>query len=320
MLTSILRPDNSASDTSLIPRDAEDGAGMPADQPLARLLVSDDSTDIQKLYRLLLPQYGFDVITTPSGYGAMTVDVCRIYLPDLVISDVNKPDMSGYDVCLAIRNDPQTAHIPFLFVSAMHETLDRRRAYAAGVDAYILKPFLVEGLLYHIAALLAPSNHVLALPGVGQYHPVTGLPGPQSLSRMLPDLTRGDHWVALVLTITGFDVLPQRMYDQSMADHLLLMLTTLARQLLGSRSRGNVTLAHHAYGQHVILIGDACSIEGLYPDLRDAFVAKACRLFHPESGMAAQPELLYQWIDARYGSIPHRQALWDILKHIPFVR
>ncbi|NTW03246.1 MAG: response regulator, partial [Oscillochloris sp.] len=60
-------------------------------QPLARILVSEDNPDILYIYSSLLPDYGFELICVPNGDGALTFELAQRTIPQLVITDINKP-------------------------------------------------------------------------------------------------------------------------------------------------------------------------------------------------------------------------------------
>jgi len=312
--------------------------------PIARVLISDDSPDIQRIYTILLPHHGFDVIATPGGLGQATVHLCRQCVPDLVMTDVNKPDLSGYDVCQAIRSDPRTAHIPLLFVTAMDEMFDRRRGRAVGADDYIVKPFLAEGLLYRLVTLLAlacdrpncPVTLMHTIPGLTHQHPLTSLPGPQVLARMLPHLTQGTDWVALVVHVQGFDLL-LRVYGRPVAESLLLKLVLQLRQLVHEQHNPDMFLAHPGYGWHIAIIGlrhTAQTLEGLYQLLQRYFASEVQKILrrtdrvrgylvstdlsgHEQRG--AFPTLVAQQFDAQHGSISNLQTFWDVLDRSPWL-
>ena len=309
--------------------------------PIARVLISDDSPDIQRIYSMLLPHHGFEVIATPGGLGQATIQLCRQYVPDLVITDVNKPDLSGYDVCQAIRSDPRTAHIPLLFVTAMDEMLDRRRGRAVGADDYIVKPFLAEGLLYRLVTLLAlardgrnrPVTLMHTIPGLAHQHPLTSLPGPQVLAQMLPHLTQGTDWVALVVHVHGFELL-LRVYGRPVAESLLLRLVRQLRQVVHERHNPDMFLAHPGYGWHIALIGTGQTLEGLHHLLQHYFASEVQKILrladrvrgylvytdlsgHEQQG--AFPTLMAQKFDAQHGPVPNLQAFWDVLDQSPWL-
>ena len=75
--------------------------------------------------------------------------------PDLILLDINMPGMNGYEVCRRLKANPQTCKIPIIFISALDETFDKVKAFAAGGVDYIAKPFQVEEVFARIESQLA---------------------------------------------------------------------------------------------------------------------------------------------------------------------
>ena len=98
--------------------------------------------------------------------GAEGIALVRKIVPDLVLLDVMLPDTDGYDVCLRIKSDGNTAHIPVIFLSARGEVVDKVRGLSCGAADYVTKPWNAAELLARIDAVLAQarSARVLAVP------------------------------------------------------------------------------------------------------------------------------------------------------------
>lgn len=104
----------------------------------ARILVVDDiPTNVQLLEAKLSAEY-YEVITADSGTAALNV-ITR-YPPDVVLLDVMMPGMDGYEVCERIKNNPDTAHIPVVMVTALNDVADKVRGLEAGADDFLTKP------------------------------------------------------------------------------------------------------------------------------------------------------------------------------------
>ncbi|MCG8349518.1 MAG: response regulator [Chloroflexales bacterium] len=302
--------------------------------PLARILVSDDSSSIQQIYNLLLPRYGFEVIATPGGDGLKTLALCHEHTPDLVITDINKPGLNGYQLCQAIRSDPRTAHIPFLFVTAMDDCPKRRLGCAAGIDDYIVKPFLFENLFYRMALLLMLPRDAqeqlmsltLSIPGFEHYHPVTEIAGPQTLARALLRITSHADWAALTFTIAGFDTLT-RAYGRSVANDLLMRLASLVRIAVGGID-GEVVIAHPGYDWRITVAGPALRLDGLDTMIRTRLLTDLMRQLAPQDRangymtysdsqgqihQAPLPKLYIKRLDGRHGPLYRVRDLWEAL-------
>jgi len=108
------------------------------------IMVVDDNPANLKLIEDMLGQAGFDVRSFPRGRLAL-VEAANDP-PDLILLDINMPEMTGFDVCRRLKSDERLAQIPVLFLSALSETEDRVRVKAlrcGGVD-FISKPFQFE--------------------------------------------------------------------------------------------------------------------------------------------------------------------------------
>jgi CheY-like chemotaxis protein len=103
------------------------------------ILVVDDDPVIVRLLEINLSLEGFAIFTATNGADA--VKLAREKLPALVLLDLMMPGMDGWAVREALLEDPSTARIPVVVVSARTQDEDRERGYALDVAAYITKPF-----------------------------------------------------------------------------------------------------------------------------------------------------------------------------------
>ncbi len=108
----------------------------------ATILVVDDTPANLRLLTNMLKGGGYKV--RPVSSGAMALRVIRTHPPDLVLLDVNMPEMDGYEVCRRIKAEPRWRDIPVLFISALTDTSDKVRAFEAGGVDYVGKPFQFE--------------------------------------------------------------------------------------------------------------------------------------------------------------------------------
>jgi len=113
------------------------------------LIVDDVPTNVQLLAELLNSQgYGVRATTSPK----QALELLAEGLPDLVLLDVNMPEMSGYEVCRRIKADPKLRDVPVLFISAMHDLSDKIQGFEAGGVDYITKPFQTREVVARIDA------------------------------------------------------------------------------------------------------------------------------------------------------------------------
>ncbi len=116
------------------------------------ILLADDSLTIQKVVELTFADTDHTVVTVSSGDELL--EKLPSVRPDIVISDVIMPGTDGYNVCQAIKSDPETLHIPVILLTGTFEPFDRDRALAAGCDEIITKPFEARKLVETVEALL----------------------------------------------------------------------------------------------------------------------------------------------------------------------
>lgn len=108
------------------------------------LVVEDEPTILENIVETLTLE-GFEV--RGAANGVIGVSTASEYQPDLVVCDVMMPELNGYGVLMELRNRPQTARLPFIFLTAKAEREDMRRGMDLGADDYLTKPFTTNELL-----------------------------------------------------------------------------------------------------------------------------------------------------------------------------
>ncbi|BAY08522.1 hybrid sensor histidine kinase/response regulator [Calothrix sp. NIES-2098] len=119
-----------------------------SNSPKADILVIDDTPENLNLLSAMLTEQGYKVRSVTKGStglrGANAVP------PDLILLDVNMPEMNGYEVCQQLKTSDRTRDIPVIFISALGDVLDKVKAFAVGGVDYITKPFQLEEVLARI--------------------------------------------------------------------------------------------------------------------------------------------------------------------------
>lgn len=131
-----------------------DGAAAEAaTQPTlqARILVVDDNRDMRQFIAYLLREL-YQVNVAQDGQDGL--DKARELHPNLIVSDVMMPRLSGYDLCRAIKDDPELKHIPVILLTAKADITQRIEGLEYGADDYLSKPFNSRELMVRIANLL----------------------------------------------------------------------------------------------------------------------------------------------------------------------
>ncbi len=119
---------------------------------MPKILIAEDERDIRDLIAFTLQFAGYEVITANNGEEAVQLTLEKI--PDMVITDVRMPKMTGYEACKLIKADPSTQHIPVVFLSAKGQEAEVQTGLASGGDEYLLKPFAPDQLTRKVAEIL----------------------------------------------------------------------------------------------------------------------------------------------------------------------
>jgi CheY-like chemotaxis protein len=117
-----------------------------------KVLAVDDDPVIQRLLEVNLEMEGYEVRLASDGVEA--VAAAREFLPDLILLDVMMPNKDGWEACADIKQDPNLADTPVIFLSARAQDADIERGTELGAAAYITKPFDPIDLLELIAELI----------------------------------------------------------------------------------------------------------------------------------------------------------------------
>jgi CheY-like chemotaxis protein len=160
---------------------------------VARILVADDNSNIQKMVGLALKDQGIDVVAV--GNGEAAVRKISDIRPDLVLADVFMPVRNGYEVCQYVKTDPTLAHIPVILLVGAFDPLDEQEAQRVGADGVLKKPFvppdplismvksalLRAGVAHGIAVKAAEEEALkasdLLKPSAAAIPTVSGMPG-----------------------------------------------------------------------------------------------------------------------------------------------
>jgi DNA-binding response OmpR family regulator len=117
-----------------------------------KVLVIEDATDTLTSLLDLIESQGFQAIGAKNGL--IGLQLANEQLPDLIISDINMPEMNGYEVLEALRQNTKTARIPFIFLSGEESNASRRLGLELGAADYLTKPVINKQLMEAIAVQL----------------------------------------------------------------------------------------------------------------------------------------------------------------------
>ncbi len=165
----------------------------------ARILVVDDVADnIRMLVEILKDEFA----TIPATSGEMALQKLATTVFDLVLLDIMMPDLDGYEVCRAIKSNPDTADIPVIFITAVSEAMDDARGFTVGGDDYISKPFnpsTVKARVRHQIKLRQVIKELEELYQVAlDNHPISGLPGNNTIRNRIATVIKKRAGVVVV--------------------------------------------------------------------------------------------------------------------------
>lgn len=119
-----------------------------------RILIVEDNDLNLKLFRDLLAANGFETVETREGLEAIALT--RSMMPDLILMDIQLPEISGLDITRKIKADQSLRHIPVIAVTAFAMKDDEEKILQAGCEAYLSKPIAIDQFLTTIRRFLLP--------------------------------------------------------------------------------------------------------------------------------------------------------------------
>ncbi len=143
--------------------------GLPGAPVGESVLVVDDDPFIARLLEIELRAAGYDVRVASDGRQAL--EAARERCPELVLADVMMPNMDGFELTRSLRQDPRTASVSVIMLTARGLSTDKLEGFSVGADDYIVKPFDTPELLARIRGVLRRAKEMRA------QSPLTGLPG-----------------------------------------------------------------------------------------------------------------------------------------------
>lgn len=132
-----------------------------------KILIVEDDQQISRMLTTVLEKTGFQVKSVECG--TLAIRDATAARPDLVILDLNLPDMSGLQVCRELRSLYHPSVVPIIMFTGMNQPIDQLRGFAHGADAYLTKPCEMTELVGTVGSLLDQSYHA---PSGGETFPV----------------------------------------------------------------------------------------------------------------------------------------------------
>ncbi|MHB8342584.1 MAG: GGDEF domain-containing response regulator [Mycobacteriales bacterium] len=164
---------------------------------MERVLVVDDDPDVAGFIALNLQLEGFDVAVAYDGVEALASVAQAV--PAIILLDVQLPDPDGLAVCRRLREEPATATVPVILLTARTASADKIAGLTAGADDYIIKPFDTVELLARVHSTLRRSAEMRST------SPLTGLPGNTRIhAEIARRVTSGADFAVCYCDLDGF--------------------------------------------------------------------------------------------------------------------
>ena len=128
----------------------------PLSHPKKTILIVEDNDLNLKLFRDLLGANGYDTVETKEGYEA--INLTKSLRPDLILMDIQLPEISGLEVTKRIKADKDISHIPIIAVTAFAMRNDEEKILHAGCQAYVSKPISIVDFLASVRQFLKDDD------------------------------------------------------------------------------------------------------------------------------------------------------------------
>lgn len=261
-----------------------------------RIVIAEDELDIRANLTRLLTLENYEVWAAPNGLEAL--QLVRQHLPDIVLSDVTMPEMTGHQLVQALRADPRTAHIPTVLLTAKTDRGDVREGMNLGADDYLTKPFQRDELLGCIRAQLdkASTQQLAARQLASQAHQmahfdaVTSLPNRSHLLLLLGQALREARGHGPALWVVGLDSLPQmaQIMGVGLLDDAMRQMARLDSALSAARARSAQRMVVHEPSS----TSDLSATFRLHNDLHHAVEREELRAFFQSQVMEQDSSLI----------------------------
>ncbi|MGH2631293.1 MAG: response regulator [Actinomycetota bacterium] len=210
------------------------------------LLVVDDDPFIARLLEIELRAAGYDVRVAADG--AVALEAAQDRCPDLVLADVMMPNMDGFELTRRLRQDPRTAGVSVIMLTARGLSADKLEGFAIGADDYIVKPFDTPELLARIRGVLRRSRDTRT------QSPLTGLPGNVRIEEEIDArVDRAEPFAALSADLDHFKAYNDH-YGFMRGDNVIQTTARLIAEAARAATDGTAFVGHVGGDDFVVVV------------------------------------------------------------------
>lgn len=210
-----------------------------------RILVVEDDIDISKMLRIYFDSQGYEVLVANRGNDAL--DTCRTKLPNVVVLDIQLPDIDGYEVCRSLRSNTRTSYVPIIFLTQKDERSDKIAGLELGADDYITKPFDIEELKLRVEGAIRRSLREALT------HPVTNLPAGKLIEEQLKIVKEStEPWTLLYFGIRNVNAFKE-IAGPIQVNEVLIFLADIMRETVEAHGTLNDFIGQAADNDFVII-------------------------------------------------------------------
>ena len=245
----------------------------------ARLLIVEDEVDISNLLKIYFGNLGYEISTAFRGNEAL--EKVQGMLPDLIILDINLPDIDGYEVCRQLRGKIRTSNIPIIFLTQRDERGDRLQGLELGADDYVTKPFDFDELKLRVAGAIRRAERERLT------DPRTSLPAGRMIEDELRRVIQTTGWAYLDISINDYEPFND-VYGFVAADDALRFTAVILNEVLEDQGASGSFVGHPG-GSNLMMLVPAQNAEKIKAALKEKF--------------AEQIKTQYSFIDRNNGFI-----------------
>jgi CheY-like chemotaxis protein len=210
-----------------------------------RILVVEDDVDISKMLRIYFDSQGYEVLVANRGNDAL--ETCRMKLPNVVVLDIQLPDVDGYEICRILRNNTRTSYVPIIFLTQKDERSDKIAGLELGADDYITKPFDIEELKLRVEGAIRRSQREALT------HPVTNLPAGKLIEEQLKKVKDStEPWTLLYLGIRNVNAFKEAV-GPIHVNEVLIFLADIMREAVEAHGTLNDFIGQASDNDFIII-------------------------------------------------------------------